>query len=98
MIGLRVSAIAEAVTLLALFAVAMPIKYMLGEAQLVSIIGPVHGLAFMVFLWFVLRSWAEGIIDGTGVVRLVIGAMLPVGGFVNEHWLRKQGDNGSTLQ
>ena len=59
MTGLRRAAIAEAVTLLALFCVAMPIKYIFGEARVVSVVGPVHGLMFMVFLWFVVRSWAR---------------------------------------
>ena len=96
--GLRRAAIAEAVTLLALFGLAMPFKYVLGEPRLVSVVGPVHGLMFMVFLWFVIRSWAEGMINGVGAARLFIGALIPMGGFINERWLRRQRDEGSTLQ
>lgn len=96
MIGLRRAAIAEAVTLLALFCLAMPIKYILGESWVVSVIGPLHGLMFMVFLWFVVRSWAEGVISGVGVVRLFFGALIPLGGFVNERWLRNQRSDGLT--
>ena len=84
MTGLRRAAMAEAATLLTLFFVAMPLKYFFGDARLVSTVGPVHGLTFMVFLWFVGRSWAEGLIDGTGVLRLFVGALLPMGGFINE--------------
>ena len=98
MTGLRRAAIAEAVTLLALFGLAMPIKYILGEPQLVSVIGPVHGLMFMVFIWFVVRSWAEGIINGMGAARLFVGALIPLGGFVNERWLRQQDTDGSIPQ
>ena len=98
MIGLRRAAIAEAVTLLVLFCVAMPIKYVLGEPQVVSMIGPVHGLMFMIFLWFIVRSWSEGIINGIGALRLFVGALIPMGGFVNERWLRRQGADGSTIQ
>ena len=98
MTGLRRAAIAEAVSLLALFGFAMPIKYLLGEPLLVSVIGPVHGLTFMMFLWFVVRSWAEGIINGTGAARLFIGALIPMGGIVNERWLRQQHARGSTLR
>ncbi|MEM1436652.1 MAG: DUF3817 domain-containing protein [Pseudomonadota bacterium] len=98
MTGLRRAAFAEAVTLLALFFLAMPIKYILGEPRVVSVIGPVHGLMFMVFLWFVVRSWSEGIINGTGAVRLFVGALIPMGGFVNERWLRQQSTDGSTPQ
>ncbi|MEO1244147.1 MAG: DUF3817 domain-containing protein [Pseudomonadota bacterium] len=90
MTGLRRAAIAEALTLLTLFCVAMPLKYIVGDPWLVSVVGPVHGLMFMVFLWFVVRSWAEGLINGMGALRLFVGALIPVGGFVNERWLRQQ--------
>ncbi|MEM7284372.1 MAG: DUF3817 domain-containing protein [Pseudomonadota bacterium] len=81
----------EAATLLALFCVAVPIKYIAGEPRLVSVLGPLHGLVFMAFLWLVVRSWAEGIINGMGALRLFVGALIPMGGFVNERWLRAQG-------
>ncbi len=92
MTGLMHAAILEAVTLLALFGVAMPLKYWAGIPQAVSFMGPIHGLAFMVFLWFVIRSWAEGLINWVGVLRLFIGAFIPFGGFVNERWLRHQSE------
>ena len=90
MVGLKRAAIVEAITLLALFCVAMPLKYWAGVPQAVSLMGPIHGLAFMVFVWFVIRSAAEGLITWGGVGRLFIGAFIPFGGFVNERWLRRQ--------
>ena len=92
MIGLMRAAIFEAITLLALFCVAMPLKYWVDLPQAVSFMGPLHGLAFIVFLWFVIRSWAEGLINGLGALRLFIGAFLPFGGFINERWLRRQSE------
>lgn len=90
MIGLMRAAIVEALTLLALFCVAMPLKYFAGVPQVVSIIGPIHGLAFVIFLWFVIRSWAEGLSGRVGAARLFVGAMIPFGGFVNERWLHRK--------
>lgn len=90
MIGLMRSAVFEAITLLALFCVAMPLKYWANLPQAVSFMGPVHGLAFMIFMWFVNRSWAEGLISTLGALRLFIGAFVPFGGFINERWLRHQ--------
>ncbi|MEM9342287.1 MAG: DUF3817 domain-containing protein [Pseudomonadota bacterium] len=86
------AAIFEAVTLLALFCVAMPLKYWADLPQAVSYMGPLHGLAFMVFMWFVIRSWAEGSISALGALRLFIGAFIPFGGFINERWLRRQSE------
>lgn len=98
MTGLRRAAIAEAVTLLALFCVAMPVKYLAGEPRVVSVMGPAHGLMFMVFLWFVVRSWAEGLINRSGALRLFVGALVPMGGFINERWLRNLSSPGSKAQ
>ncbi|MEN0000693.1 MAG: DUF3817 domain-containing protein [Pseudomonadota bacterium] len=92
MTGLKRAAIVEAITLLALFGAAMPLKHLAAVPQAVSVMGPIHGLAFMVFVWFVIRSWAEGLIDWTGALRLFIGAFIPFGGFVNERWLRRQSE------
>ncbi|WP_299610359.1 DUF3817 domain-containing protein [uncultured Tateyamaria sp.] len=90
MTGLMRAAIFEALTLLALFCVAMPLKYVAGVPLAVSIMGPIHGLAFMIFLWFVVRSLAEGLINWRGALRLLVGAFVPFGGFANERWLRGQ--------
>ncbi len=86
--GLRLTALAEATTLLLLVGFAVPLKHLGDSPSLVSILGPIHGATFMVFLWFVVRSWAEGLINGVGAVRLFVGALLPLGGFINERWLR----------
>lgn len=93
MVGLQRAAIFEALTLLALFCVAMPLKHWANVPQAVSVVGPIHGLAFMVFLWFVIRTWAEGLIDQLGALRLFIGAFVPFGGFINERWLRRQSED-----
>ncbi|MYC67197.1 MAG: DUF3817 domain-containing protein [Acidobacteriia bacterium] len=90
MTGLRRAALAEAATLLALFCVAMPLKYIAGASWAVSVAGSIHGLLFMVFVWFVVRSWAEGLINWLGAFRLFFGALVPLGGVINERWLRRQ--------
>ena len=86
--GLRLAAIFEAGTLLALVAIAMPLKYFFDVPQAVSVVGPIHGLVFLIFMWFVSRSWAEKLVNGKGASRLVLGAFIPMGGFLNERWLR----------
>ncbi|WP_298260793.1 DUF3817 domain-containing protein [uncultured Litoreibacter sp.] len=85
---LRFFAVAEGVTLLVLLLIAMPLKYMAGLPEVVSVMGAVHGITFLVFMWIVIRSWAEGGLDGLGAVRLGVGAMIPFGGIFNERWLK----------
>ena len=84
MTGLVRAAIAKALTSLALFGVAMPLKYWAGVPQAVSMVGPFHGVAF------VARSWGGGLVNWLGALRLFIGALIPFGGLVNERWLRRQ--------
>ncbi len=86
--SLRWFALAEGVTLLILFFIAMPLKYGMGLPIAVSIMGPLHGVTFMMFVWIVIRTWAEGLLNWQYAARLFIGAMIPFGGFVNERWLR----------
>ena len=79
----------EGLTLIALVCVAMPMKYWAGMPQAVSIIGPLHGVAFLVFLVFIMKSLSDGLITVFGACRLFLGAFIPFGGFVNERWLRR---------
>ena len=84
---LRYAAIAEAVTLMALVCIAMPLKRLADIPAATSILGPIHGAMFLFFVWIVIRSWAEGLIHGLGAARLLIGAFIPFAGFMNERWL-----------
>jgi integral membrane protein len=85
---LRWLAVIEAVTLLILVLVAVPLKHFAGIAEATRIVGPVHGLAFIAFCWAVIRSSSEGWLSKRDVTRLLIGAFIPFGGIVNERWLQ----------
>ncbi|WP_201509420.1 DUF3817 domain-containing protein [Psychrobacter alimentarius] len=82
--------IAEASTLLILIFIAMPLKYGAGLPMATSIMGPIHGLTFMMLLWCIFRSLGEGLISWTGTFRLLIAAVIPFGGVINEQWLRNK--------
>ncbi|MBY4894792.1 DUF3817 domain-containing protein [Rhodobacteraceae bacterium N5(2021)] len=86
---LRYAAFAEAVTLASLICIAMPLKRLADIPAATSIMGPIHGIVFLFFIWIVIRSWAEGLVNGWGAGRLVLGAMIPFAGFVNERWLAR---------
>ncbi|MEL6678158.1 MAG: DUF3817 domain-containing protein [Pseudomonadota bacterium] len=96
MIGLQRATLFEGTTLILLFGVAMPLKYFAGVDVATSVMGPIHGLGFMVFMWFVVRAWAEELISFPGVARLVAGAFIPGASFLNERWLRRiAAENGA---
>lgn len=47
---LRHAAIGEGLTLLILLGMAVPLKYLAGEALGVKVMGPLHGMAFLYYL------------------------------------------------
>lgn len=82
--------LAEGATLLALVLVAVPLKHFAGFPQGTQLLGPLHGLVFLAFCWTVVQSWSEGIIERSDAFRLLIGAVIPLGGIVNESWLKRR--------
>lgn len=45
------AALLEGTTLVLLVVIAVPLKYLAGEPGLVKALGPLHGLAFLAYLW-----------------------------------------------
>lgn len=88
---LRAASLTEGVTLLALLGVAVPLKHAAGLPAAVSWMGPVHGLAFLGYLWAVFATVsATGGWRGAEVGRLVAVAFVPGGAFLNLRWLRRK--------
>ena len=86
----RIVGIIEGITTLALFLVAMPLKYFFGMPFLISPVGATHGIAFLVYIgamWVCLRDaefspgeWA----------RTAIAAFFPFGTFLNDPFLKRR--------
>lgn len=79
---LELAAWVEGATLLLLLAVAVPLKHLAGWPMAVRIMGPVHGLAFLAYLWIAIQSWSAMGWRGSELGRLLILAVIPLGGFV----------------
>ncbi|WP_223607915.1 DUF3817 domain-containing protein [Chryseobacterium sp. OSA05B] len=56
---LRILAILEGISLLALVFIAVPMKYWLGNPALVKMMGPIHGTLFLLFLFNTLSVGVE---------------------------------------
>ena len=88
---LRAASLAEGVTLLALVGVAVPLKHAAGLPLAVSWMGPVHGAAFLGYLWAVFSTVnATAGWQRADVARLVGTAFVPGGAFFNLRWLREK--------
>jgi integral membrane protein len=89
--NLRIMAAIEATTLVVLVFIAVPLKHLGGTPTAVQWVGPVHGIAFVMYMWMVITSAASGLWRRSEVVRLLVVAIVPFGGFLNTAWLaRKQ--------
>ena len=76
----RVVAVVEAVTYLLLLA-AVFVKRVLDSTDIVPVLGPIHGIAFLVYLLLVLRIRGD---QGWGLGRtilVIVASAIPLGGF-----------------
>jgi len=87
--GLEIASVLEATTLVVLVCIAVPLKHVLGVATAVKVMGPVHGLAFIFYIWVVIQTVSAGDWQGRDIVRMVGVAFVPCAGFLNLPWLRR---------
>lgn len=85
----RTVALIEGITTLALFLVAMPVKYWLGNPALVPPVGMTHGVAFLAYLAvMVVALWGSGA-GPLGWLRTFAAAFVPFGTFLNDPYLKR---------
>lgn len=89
---MRLASLLEATTLAILVFIAVPLKHAFGMPQAVSIMGPVHGLAFLFYLWMLIQSHFQFGWSAREWVRMVLCALVPLAGFVNERLLKHRQD------
>lgn len=86
---LRVLGVVEGISTLLLFFVAMPLKYFADLPMAVTIVGSIHGFLFVLLVlalvWGVQRVPLPPRLAAMGA----IGAIVPFGPFVVDHWLGK---------
>lgn len=90
---LRHAALAEGLTLLFLLGVAVPLKYVAGQPLVVSVMGPLHGMAFLYYLWTI--SATAAVADDwrrAELALLVVGAMFPFGAWFSIRLIRRKAD------
>lgn len=79
---LRLASWAEGGTLLALLFIAVPLKRLAGVPEAVSIMGPIHGAAFLAYAALVFSNLAARRIDLGQTMQLMAAAFLPFGAFL----------------
>lgn len=88
----RYVALAEATTFLALL-VASVVKHSGGSELGVKILGPIHGLLFIAYVLMAWQLREEAGWTNRQTFWIMVGAVLPFGGYVVDWWLaRREGD------
>lgn len=83
-------ALVEGVTTLALFLVAMPIKYLAGNPEPVRITGWIHGFAFIAYVGMMVIALYDRGWTAKELARTVAAALVPFGTFANDPFLRER--------
>jgi integral membrane protein len=86
---LEIASLAEATTLAVLVLVAVPLKHLAQWDVGVRLMGPLHGFAFLAYLWNVWQTGAAAPWRRAELARLIVAAFVPLGGFANWPWLAR---------
>jgi len=87
---MRLVSVVEGCTLLILVFVAVPIKHLGGYAIATTIMGPVHGLAFLLYVWTLIETVSGADFSRADMVRMAVAAFIPFGAVLNERALRRR--------
>lgn len=83
---LRWASLAEGTTLVLLVCLAVPLKRLAGMPEFVTLMGPLHGAAFVVYVAMLVRARSVGLLSAKETGRLMWAAFIPFGAF----WLAGQ--------
>ncbi|WP_210411246.1 DUF3817 domain-containing protein [Pseudarthrobacter sp. NIBRBAC000502771] len=86
----RVLAVAEAASWLLLI-LATIVKYGIGQAGGVQLLGPVHGALFVAYVLLALFLWRKNQWTGRVLAIVLVDSVLPTGGF----WVARRTDLGA---
>lgn len=87
---LEIASVIEGTTLVLLLGIAVPLKHLGGWPIGVQVLGPLHGLALLIYLWIAIQAvtgagWSRG-----DLMRVFLLAALPLGGFFNAAFLSRK--------
>jgi integral membrane protein len=86
----RIVAITEGISFLVLLLIAMPLKYMLDIPEPVSVLGWIHGILFMVYIFFAVVIFTIFNKNFLWLAKAFAASLLPFGTFVLDRELKME--------
>ena len=87
---LRHTGIAEGISSLLLFFVAMPLKYLMDKPEAVRVVGSIHGILFILYVLALARAALVLRRPWKWSAKIFVAAIIPFGPFVIEPGLRRE--------
>jgi len=73
-----------------LVCIAVPLKHLAGYPTVTSVIGPIHGVTFLAYVWVVIQTISGGGWSRPEVARLLAASVVPFGAFANARLLARK--------
>ncbi len=89
---LRLAGLIEGTTLVSLICIAVPLKHLGGIPEATTVVGPIHGVAFILYLVTLVDNFVGGGWTLRDMVRTSIVAIIPLGTFINDRWLARRSE------
>jgi integral membrane protein len=87
---LRMGSLFEGTTLVVLVCIAVPLKHAFGVPQATAVMGPIHGLAYVVYMGLAIDALSGRKWNRAEAARLIGAAFVPFGAFFNVGWLKRR--------
>lgn len=87
---MRAISCVEGATLVVLVGVAVPLKHLASLPMATAIMGPIHGVAFMLYAWMLSQTLYAFEWSRSETIWMVVAAFIPFGGFVSERVLARR--------
>lgn len=82
---LRLTGIIEGLSFIVLLGIAMPLKYMAGKPEMVSIVGMAHGVLFVLYILFTILAKFQYPWSWKKILLLWVASVVPFGTFYADY-------------
>jgi integral membrane protein len=87
---MRWASLLEGTSLVVLLFIAVPLKRFGIYRGATAIVGLLHGLAFLFYIWMLIQTVSGGDWSRREIGRALVAAVVPFGAFINERYLARK--------